>query len=101
MARPIMKPTVPCTAAGDRISTWHRFATVTIMQNLVAAPHLSIQAELAPRLSIQSEPAPSPARCPLFRRIRLPVAVARGRGEGPLAAEGLASAGEGSVASGC
>jgi hypothetical protein len=71
---------------------WHRFATVTIVQNLVAAPRPTIQAEPAPHPSIQ--PAPHPIRFHLFRRIRLPVVVARGRGEGPLAEEGLASTGE-------
>jgi hypothetical protein len=59
-----MRPTVLTTLAGDPATKWRRIAAVTIVQPLEAAPHLD---EL-------TDPRLLPARCRLFRHVRIPVA---------------------------
>jgi hypothetical protein len=61
-----MNLTVSTTSAGDLATEWHRFATVTIVQTVVVAPHLRMR----------SDPPPHRIRSRLFRQDRVLVVVA-------------------------
>jgi hypothetical protein len=56
-----MSPTVSTTVAGNPAIAWHRFATVTIVQIVVVAPHLRMP----------SDPPLRRIRSRLFRQDRI------------------------------